>query len=302
MSERKVINKYFPPDFDPEKLPKGAPPKGGFWSVRMMLPYSVQCLNCGTFMSQGKKFNTKLQWLDEKYLGIRKARFLWRCTACANQFALTTNPQTADYDAEWGVKRLYQHHKALGDEADAKQAEKATLQEDAIAALEAGTERSRQDMATLDALEATAARAAANATMSPDEVIASIAEQRKTEQTQRTAAGSHGIAAGDNPQHTNAGTQDADDSEAAIEAAAQAAFAPVSTALPASAGPGHDSVSDTAQLDGSEFDAELSAMFSAAAQRARAGVKRPREAPAPAPAPAPAFAQYGSSSDDSDSE
>ena len=44
MGERKVLNKYFPPDFDPSKIPKlkkGEVPD--HQKVRMMLPCSVRC-------------------------------------------------------------------------------------------------------------------------------------------------------------------------------------------------------------------------------------------------------------------
>lgn len=61
MGERKVLNKYFPPDFDPSKLPKGKRPDHNSMKVRMMLPMSVRCNTCGNFMYKGTKFNCKKQ-------------------------------------------------------------------------------------------------------------------------------------------------------------------------------------------------------------------------------------------------
>ncbi len=42
MGERKVLNKYYPPDFDPAKLPKGKQRDYNEMKVRMMLPMSVR--------------------------------------------------------------------------------------------------------------------------------------------------------------------------------------------------------------------------------------------------------------------
>ena len=50
MSERKVLTKYYPPDFDPSKIartrgPKPAGPK--LQTVRLMAPFSMKCTSCG---------------------------------------------------------------------------------------------------------------------------------------------------------------------------------------------------------------------------------------------------------------
>jgi hypothetical protein len=42
MGERKVINKYYPPDFDPALVPKRKRPKNEQVKVRMMMPMSVR--------------------------------------------------------------------------------------------------------------------------------------------------------------------------------------------------------------------------------------------------------------------
>ena len=68
MAERKVLNKYYPPDFDPSKIIKvkklkELQPQGDRSDmkkrgvvVRMMLPMSVRCKTCGEFMKIGTKF------------------------------------------------------------------------------------------------------------------------------------------------------------------------------------------------------------------------------------------------------
>jgi hypothetical protein len=48
MGERKVLNKYIPSDFDPKLVPRGKKPKDDLVTVRMMLPFTIQCSTCST--------------------------------------------------------------------------------------------------------------------------------------------------------------------------------------------------------------------------------------------------------------
>ena len=88
MSERKVLNKYYPPDFDPSKVPKSKVKRNATFEIRLMAPCNMRCTTCGEYIykvmkmifpakynlypSQGRKFNARKEDVDDmNYLGLR---------------------------------------------------------------------------------------------------------------------------------------------------------------------------------------------------------------------------------------
>ncbi len=62
MSERKVLTKYYPPDFDPAALKRQRGSKGDglkVSTVRLMAPFSMRCTSCGEYVYKGRKFNAR---------------------------------------------------------------------------------------------------------------------------------------------------------------------------------------------------------------------------------------------------
>lgn len=127
MSERKVLNKYYPPDFDPTKLirPKiktTDKPSGGKaniyhiligYVVRMMLPMTVKCNMCGDYLYIGTKFNMRKENLTEDYLGTQIYRFYFKCTRCSHEITMKTDPKNSDYICERGATRNYEPGKDM---------------------------------------------------------------------------------------------------------------------------------------------------------------------------------------------
>ena len=155
MGERKVLNKYYPPDFDHRLIPRGKKPKNAQMEVRMMLPFSIQCLTCGSFMYRGTKFNSKKEdVVGRDYLGITIFRFYGKCSTCGAQFSICTDPEKTDYSVESGVKRLFESWKmAREDEAQADAAHEAAEDADSMSRLEFMARDSIRQQDEIDALD-----------------------------------------------------------------------------------------------------------------------------------------------------
>ena len=152
-----MLNKYIPADFDPRLVPRSKRPKDDLVPVRMMLPFSVQCTTCSSFLYRGRKFNSKKEPVkgpEGKYLGIQRFRFHIKCSVCSRPVTFLTDPKNADYEMESGATRNYDVHKdkeRTKDEIDNERAEEEKA--DAMKALENRVLASQREVADLDNLD-----------------------------------------------------------------------------------------------------------------------------------------------------
>ncbi|XP_078054270.1 splicing factor YJU2 isoform X1 [Mustelus asterias] len=155
MSERKVLNKYYPPDFDPSKIPKLKLPKDRQYVVRLMAPFNMRCKTCGEYIYKGKKFNARKETVqNEVYLGLPIFRFYIKCTRCLAEITFKTDPENTDYVMEHGATRNFQAEKLL--EEQEKQMQKEREDEELnnpMKVLENRTKDSKMEMEVLENLQ-----------------------------------------------------------------------------------------------------------------------------------------------------
>jgi hypothetical protein len=192
MAERKVLQKYFPPDFDPAKLerrtrkPKDAGPKQQ--TVRLMAPFSMKCTSCGEYIYKGRKFNARKETTDEKYLDqITIFRFYIRCTRCSAEITFKTDPKHQDYECEKGARRNFEVWRAakLAEETEEElldRLEKEESERDAMKDLEKKVVDAKTDMAVADALDDVRMRnAARERTGKEGDVLGAVLEEADVE-------------------------------------------------------------------------------------------------------------------------
>ncbi|TLS28964.1 hypothetical protein PpBr36_01611 [Pyricularia pennisetigena] len=201
MSERKVLTKYYPADFDPSALtrrrrgPKQEGPK--VQTVRLMAPFSMKCTTCGEYIYRGRKFNARKETPEEKYLGIQIYRFYIKCTRCSGEIRFRTDPANQDYVCETGAHRNTDPWKrgaggdaVAPDETDEERLDRLEHEEEernAMVELEAKTVDAKREMAVADALDEIRTRNARIARADRDgiEVVVAQAVDEERERQER---------------------------------------------------------------------------------------------------------------------
>ncbi|KAK0392225.1 hypothetical protein NLU13_1722 [Sarocladium strictum] len=168
MSERKVLQKYYPADFDPRDIARRRGPKQTgprIQTVRLMAPFSMKCTTCGEFIYKGRKFNSRKETnQDDKYRGIQIFHFHIKCTRCSAPIIFRTDPKNNDYAMVKGALRNaepWRNKETEGetdeqrlDRLEREEAEEAGEEEtNAMADLEAKNADARREMAAADALD-----------------------------------------------------------------------------------------------------------------------------------------------------
>eukprot|EP00242_Pyramimonas_sp_CCMP2087_P004609 CAMPEP_0198208548 /NCGR_PEP_ID=MMETSP1445-20131203/11902_1 /TAXON_ID=36898 /ORGANISM="Pyramimonas sp., Strain CCMP2087" /LENGTH=230 /DNA_ID=CAMNT_0043881983 /DNA_START=185 /DNA_END=873 /DNA_ORIENTATION=- len=193
MGERKVLNKYIPPDFDPSAIPRRKKPKDQQITVRMMLPMSICCKTCGNYIYKGTKFNCRKEDAEgEDYLGITVFRFYFKCTRCSAELAMKTDPKNSDYIMEAGATRNFEPWREDPKEKDMTSAQREKEEAgDAMKALENRTLDSKREMDILAALDEMKALSSRHATVDYSMVLNALSKRkaRDEEATQEPVAG-----------------------------------------------------------------------------------------------------------------
>ncbi|XP_019162986.1 PREDICTED: coiled-coil domain-containing protein 94 homolog [Ipomoea nil] len=176
MGERKVLNKYYPPDFDPAKIPRRRQPKNQQMKVRMMLPMSVRCNTCGNYIYKGTKFNSRKEdAVGENYLGIQIFRFYFKCTKCSAEITYKTDPKNSDYIVESGATRNFEPWREQDEEIEKlKQKRDAEEMGDAMKSLENRTLDSKREMDILAALDEMKSMKSRQATVSVEAMLEAL--------------------------------------------------------------------------------------------------------------------------------
>ncbi|XP_033148748.1 splicing factor YJU2 [Brassica rapa] len=177
MGERKVLNKYYSPDFDPKKIPRLRKPNNQQKKIRFMLPVRFRCNTCGAYMSEGTKFNCREEEvINETYLGIKIHRFYIKCTNCSAEITIKTDPKNSGYVVESGAIGPYNGH------AEEEEEEKHEVAKNAFESLEKRTMVSKREIEVMAALDEMKSMKSRRASVSLESLLEALNRRKKQEE------------------------------------------------------------------------------------------------------------------------
>merc|ERR1712232_789693 len=116
MSDRKAVNKYYPPDWDPKhgsiNKYRGQHPlrdrarklSQGILIVRYEMPFNVWCTNCNAHIGKGVRYNAEKKHVGN-YFSTKIWSFRMKCHLCSSWMEVQTDPENCDYKMVSGVKK-----------------------------------------------------------------------------------------------------------------------------------------------------------------------------------------------------
>lgn len=116
MGERKGVNKYYPPDYDPSKgglnkwqgthalRERASKLHLGILVIRFEMPYNIWCDGCGNHIGTGVRYNAEKKKVG-MYYTTPVYEFRMKCHLCDNYFDIRTDPANLDYEIRSGARR-----------------------------------------------------------------------------------------------------------------------------------------------------------------------------------------------------
>ncbi|XP_020654410.3 putative splicing factor YJU2B [Pogona vitticeps] len=153
MGERKGVNKYYPPDFDPAKhgslnkyrnshplRERARKLSQGILIIRFEMPYNIWCDGCQNHIGMGVRYNAEKKKVGNYYT-TPIYRFRMKCHLCPNHIEMQTDPANCDYVIVSGARRKEERWDMEANEQIMTTAheEKQKLETDAMYRLEHGS-------------------------------------------------------------------------------------------------------------------------------------------------------------------
>ncbi|KAF6209071.1 hypothetical protein GE061_014814 [Apolygus lucorum] len=116
MGERKGTNKYYPPDYDPNKgglnkflgthalRERARKLHMGILIIRFEMPFNIWCDGCGNHIGMGVRYNAEKKKIG-MYYTTPVYQFRMKCHLCDNHFEIKTDPGNLEYVVVSGARR-----------------------------------------------------------------------------------------------------------------------------------------------------------------------------------------------------